>query len=103
MELPPTPTKLAEERCRFPFAPPTFPFIKEVPDLKVKMISLGEGNLDPSKLGFIAAMPTRDEALALIAMLTRAPVRDLACSVKDVPGRLVRVIAAMIEQKEAVA
>lgn len=73
-------------------------FIKDVPDLKVKAISLGDGNIDASKLDFVAAMPSRDEALGLIAMLTTAPVRDVAVSLKDVHGRMVRAISAFADQ-----
>lgn len=73
-------------------------FIKEVPELKVKVISLGDGNIDASKLDFVAAMPSRDEALGLIAMLTKAPVRDVAISLKDVHGRMVRAISAFADQ-----
>jgi large subunit ribosomal protein L10 len=78
-------------------------YIKKNEALKVKMISLGSGNLGPEKLAFVASMPTRDEALAQIAMLLNAPVRAVAVCVKDVPGRLVRVLAAVAEQKEAQA
>lgn len=77
-------------------------FNKEHKDaLQVKMISLGDGNLGPDQLNMVASMPTRDEALSLVAMLLQAPARSIAISVKDVPGRLVRVIAAVAEQKQA--
>jgi large subunit ribosomal protein L10 len=76
-------------------------FIKEVPDLKIKMISLGDGNLDSSKLDFVASMPSREEALSLIAMLSKAPVRDLAICIKDVHGRMVRAISAFADQGES--
>lgn len=78
-------------------------FIGDNQALKVKMISLGDGNLDASKLSFVASMPTRDEALAMIAGLTKAPVRGVAVSLKDVAGRMVRVLDAVAKQKQLAA
>jgi len=78
-------------------------FMKEQEALKVKAISLGDGVMGPDKIGFVASMPTRDEALALIARVVNAPVRDLALSIKDIHGQLVRTVSAIAEQKQAAA
>jgi len=78
-------------------------FMKEKTALRVKAISLGEGVLGPDKIGFVASMPTRDEALALIAMVVQAPVRDLALGIKDIHGQLVRTVSAIAKQKQASA
>ncbi len=74
-------------------------FIKDHPSVNVKMMSLGNGNLGPEKLDFVASMPTREEGLAQIAMMLQAPVRSLALSAKDVPARLVRVLAALSDAR----
>ena len=72
-------------------------FIQTEEHIAVKMISLGEGNLLPEQLNFVAAMPTRKEALAMIARIARAPTQSLAVSIKDVHGRLVRTLQAFSE------
>jgi large subunit ribosomal protein L10 len=63
--------------------------------LEVKALSIG-GQL-------LALLPTRDEALALLMAVMQAPVVKLARTLNEVPGKLVRTIAAVRDQKEAQA
>lgn len=76
-------------------------YVKKGQALQIKAISLGDDILGADKLSFVASMPTRDEALSLIAMVVQAPVRNLALGIKDVHGRLARVVSAVAEQKKA--
>ena len=43
---------------------------------------------------------TRDEALALLMAVMLAPITKLARTLNEVPGKLVRTVAAIRDQKE---
>jgi len=49
----------------------------------------------------VAKLPTLDEARALLMSVMIAPVTKLARTINEVPGKLVRTVAAIKEQKEA--
>ena len=54
-------------------------------------------------LDTVAKLPTRDEAIATLMAVMQAPIVKLAQTFNDVPGRLVRVIAAVRDQKQEAA
>jgi large subunit ribosomal protein L10 len=76
-------------------------FAKEHDKLEVKMLSVGGELLAASDIDRLAKLPTRDQALAILAGTLRAPVEKLARTMNEVPGKLVRTVAAVREQKEA--
>ena len=78
-------------------------FVKEQDKFEVKMIALGGELLETSQLETLSKMPTRDQALAILAGTIRAPIEKLARTMNEVPGKLVRAIAAVRDQKEASA
>jgi large subunit ribosomal protein L10 len=78
-------------------------FAKEHDKLVVKMVSVGGQLMDASELDRLAKMPTRDQALAMLAGTLKAPLDKLARTLNEVPGKLVRTVAAVRDQKEAVA
>lgn len=78
-------------------------FAKEHEKLDVKMLSVGGELLEASDIDRLANLPTRDQALAMLAGTLRAPLDKLARTMKEVPGKLVRTVAAVREQKEASA
>jgi large subunit ribosomal protein L10 len=78
-------------------------FIKENKKLDVKLIALGGQLMDASELSTLAKMPTRDQALAMLAGTLRAPLDKLASTLNEVPGKLVRTVAAVRDQKEETA
>jgi large subunit ribosomal protein L10 len=45
-------------------------------------------------------MPTYDEAISQLMSVMKAPVQKLAATIKEVPGRLVRTLAAVRDAKE---
>jgi large subunit ribosomal protein L10 len=57
--------------------------------------------VDPSKLGEVAKMPTREQALSMLLATMKAPVQKLAATINEVPGKLVRTLAAIRDAKEA--
>ena len=79
-----------------------FDFNKENKDaLKTKIVSVGGEAYGPSELERISKLPTRDEALAILMATMKAPVTKLAQTMKEVPGKFVRNVAAVKDAKEA--
>ena len=76
-------------------------FAKEHKALEVKLVAIGGKLLDPSELGMLAKMPTYDEAISQLMALMKAPVQKLAATINEVPGKLVRTLAAIRDAKEA--
>jgi len=68
--------------------------------LVVKLVSLGGKLLDPTDIKAVASLPTKDEAIAQLMSVMKAPAEKLVRTINEVPGKLVRVIAAVKDQKE---
>ena len=69
--------------------------------LKVKGVSIGGVLLGADQLDRVATLPTRDQALALLMAVLQAPITKLARTLKEVPAKLVRTVAAVGHQKQA--
>ena len=74
---------------------------KEFAALEVKALAIGGELLDASQLDRLATLPTRDQAIALLMSVMQAPVVKLARTLNEVPGKLVRTLAAVRDQKDA--
>ena len=53
------------------------------------------------QLDVLASLPTRDQAISKLMSVIQAPIAKLARTLNEVPGKLVRTIAAVRDQKEA--
>lgn len=80
-------------------------FIKDKANekLDVKFLAMGGELLAAADLDRLSKMPTRDQALAMLAGTLRAPLNKFAQTLNEVPGKLVRTLAAIRDQKEASA
>jgi len=76
-------------------------FAKGRDRFKVRMIALSGQLLEPSELDKVAKMPTYEEAISLLMGTMKAPIQKLAGTLNEVPGKLVRTIAAVRDAKEA--
>lgn len=76
-------------------------YAKEHDALKVRALSVGGQLFGAEDIDRLAKLPTRDEALALLMAVMLAPVTKLVRTFNDVPGRVVRVVAAVRDQKQA--
>ena len=76
--------------------------VKEFKKLEVKALSIGGELLGADQLSRIAKLPTRDQALALLMSVMLAPITKLARTLNEVPTKLVRTVAAVRDQKQAV-
>ena len=76
-------------------------FAKQHERLVPKLVSFGGKMLQASDLERLASMPTRDQALSMLMAVMKAPVEKLARTLNEVPGKLVRTVAAIRDQKQS--
>ncbi len=69
--------------------------------LEVKALSIGGQLFGPGDIDRLANLPTRDEGRAILMSVMLAPITKLARTLNEVPGKLVRTVAAIRDQKEA--
>jgi large subunit ribosomal protein L10 len=78
-------------------------FAKEHEKLSVKLVAISGQLLDASALDRLAKLPTKEQAISMLMALMKAPVEKLARTMNEVPGKLVRTVAAVRDQKQASA
>ena len=74
-------------------------YAKDNDKLVPRLVAVGGQLMDGSELGRLANLPTRDEALAMLMGTLRAPLDKLARTMNEVPGKLVRTLAAVRDAK----
>lgn len=77
-------------------------FIKEKPNEKlvVKSIALSGKVMGPESLKQMADLPTYDQAISILMATMRAPLDKFARTLNEVPGKFVRTVAAVRDQKQ---
>ena len=78
-------------------------FAKEHDKLVTKLVSIGGELLAANDIERLASMPTRDQAISMLMAVMKAPVEKLARTLNEVPGKLVRTVAAVRDQKQNAA
>jgi large subunit ribosomal protein L10 len=78
-------------------------FSKENDALDVKMVSISGQMLGASELDRLASLPTKDQAISMLMALMKAPAEKLARTLNEVPGKMVRTVAAIRDQKQSAA
>jgi large subunit ribosomal protein L10 len=73
--------------------------IKEWETLSVKAIALGGQLLGPDSLEQVSNLPTKEEAIALLMSVMKAPVVKLVRTLAESYSRLARVTAQIRDQK----
>ena len=76
-------------------------FSRENVRLVPKLVALGGMLYPASDLDRVASLPTRDEAISMLMATMRAPVQKFVTTLNEVPGKLVRTVAAVRDAKEA--
>lgn len=76
-------------------------FAKEHDKFQVRLIAISGKLLGPEQLSTLAKLPTYDEAISQLMAVMKAPVQKLAATINEVPGKLVRTLAAVRDAKEA--
>lgn len=78
-------------------------FIKTNDKLKVKALAIDNQLLPASGLNQLASLPTRDEAIALLMSVMKAPITKFVRTLVEPHTKLVRTIAAIRDAKQAAA
>lgn len=76
-------------------------FAKDHSKLVVKVVSIGGKLLAVSDLEALSKMPTYEQAVSMLMAVMKAPVEKLTRTINEVPGKLVRTVAAIRDAKEA--
>lgn len=75
-------------------------FAKEHEKLVVKALAVGGEVLAASEIDRLASLPTRDQAISMLMAVMKAPLDKFARTVNEVPGKLVRTVAAVRDAKQ---
>jgi len=78
-------------------------FARDNEAFEVKALAIGGQMLGAHQLDVLAKLPTREEALSMLLSVMQAPVTKLVRTMNEVPGKLVRTLAAVRDQKQASA
>ena len=78
-------------------------FAKEHEKFEVTMLSVGGELLEASDIDKLANLPTRDQAISLLMAVMKAPTEKFVRTLNEVPGKLVRTVAAIRDQKQQAA
>jgi large subunit ribosomal protein L10 len=76
-------------------------FSKTNDKLIVKLVAVGGYLYDASELKRLASLPTRDQAIAMLMGVMKAPVEKFVRTLAEPHAKLVRTIAAVKDQKQA--
>lgn len=76
-------------------------FAKENDKLVIKALSVSGQLLAASELDRLASLPTKEQAISMLMSVMQAPVTKLARTLNEVPGKLVRTVAAVRDAKQA--
>jgi large subunit ribosomal protein L10 len=78
-------------------------FAKENEKFEIKALAVGGKLLGADQIDALAKLPTREQALSMLMSVMQAPVTKLARTLNEVPGKLVRTVAAVRDQKQEAA
>jgi large subunit ribosomal protein L10 len=76
-------------------------FAKDNKALEVKALAVGGEYYEASQLDMVAALPTRDEALGMLARTLQAPITNLARTLAEPGTKLTRALDAYRQSKES--
>lgn len=78
-------------------------FVKTNEKFKVKALAIDNQLLPPEGLERLASLPTRDEGIAQLMAVMKAPITKLARTLAEPQAKLVRTLAAIRDAKQAAA
>ncbi len=74
-------------------------FSKENDKLVIRALSIGGQLLAASEIDRLASLPTKDQAISMLMSVMQGPVTKLVRTLNEVPGKLVRTVAAVRDAK----
>jgi large subunit ribosomal protein L10 len=76
-------------------------FCKEHDKLKVTVLAVGGNLYQANQLNTVAMLPTKDESIAQLMAIMKAPITKFVCTLNEPASKLVRLFAAVRDQKAA--
>jgi len=76
-------------------------FSKDFDKLKVKGLAVGGVAYGANEIDRLATLPTKEQALGMLAGVLQAPISKFARTLNEIPTKFVRSIAAVKDQKAA--
>ncbi len=76
-------------------------FTKDNPKLVTRLVAIGGGLHGADELSRLAELPTLDQALAMLMGVMRAPIEKFVRTMAEPHTKMVRVVAAVRDSKEA--
>ena len=76
-------------------------FAKQNEQLAIQFVAIGGQVYQSSEVERLASLPSRDQAIAMLMSVMQAPMAQLVRALNEVPGKLVRTIAAIRDQKSS--
>ena len=76
-------------------------YVKQHEHLNVKALAISGKLMTANELDFAAKLPTRDEAIATLMQVMKAPITKFVRTLAEPHGKLVRTIAAVRDKKQA--
>ncbi|ARU54769.1 MAG: 50S ribosomal protein L10 [Pseudomonadales bacterium] len=78
-------------------------FAKENDKFEIKALAVGGELMGVEQIDRLAKLPTRDQALSMLANVIQAPITKLARTFNEIPTKVTRVVAAVRDQKQDAA
>lgn len=75
-------------------------FAKEHEQLTPKLVAFGGKLYRPEELDRLASLPTKEQAIAMLMAVLKAPVEKLVRTLAEPHAKLVRTLAAVRDQKQ---
>lgn len=75
-------------------------FANEHDDLEIKVGAMNGELLSTEQISELAQLPSREQLLTNLAVGLKAPITKMARSLNEVPGKFVRAVAAVRDQKQ---
>ena len=76
-------------------------YAKSHDKLIARLVAVGGELFDASELERLSSLPTRDQALAMLMGVMKAPIEKLVRTLAEPHGKLVRTVAAVRDAKQA--
>lgn len=78
-------------------------FAKSNEKFVIKMGAMPNEVMSPEQVATLATMPSREELIAKLMGTMQAPIAQFARTLNEIPGKFVRALAAVRDQKEKAA
>ncbi len=76
-------------------------YVKQHEALSVKALVISGRLLDAKQIDYVAQLPTRNEALAILMQVMKAPITKFVRTLAEPHAKLVRTVAAIRDKKQA--